>query len=128
MKKRLTIKTTIITTLSPKDICGQALDIIFNYKIQNSDIDKVVFNLNYKEYLNVKTLRDYFFAHGESDTAGGYSWERTEFSNGVCQIKVILYDEETDEKVNPIWDIKETKITCGNSGAFDLTPELGFSD
>jgi hypothetical protein len=132
-KKEVNNQTITIPTQEAKDICGQAKDIVFNYKLQDyGDQDlkgKTVFSSKFGSYIKLEKLEDYFLAYGESKSAGGYKWEITHFDDSnKCQIKVILYDEETDEKVNPIWDIKGTEMTCGNSGAFSLTSELGFSE
>jgi len=131
-KKEVNNQTITIPTQEAKDICGQAKDIVFSYKLQDyADQDlkgKTVFSSKFGNYIKLEKLEDYFLAYGESKSAGGYYWETIQISDNECQIKVILYDEETDEKVNPIWNIKETEIKCDNSGAFEITPELGFSE
>lgn len=123
-------KTTSSTTPVPNVTCEQAVNIVLNYELQEyADQNlkgKTVFSLNLKKYIKLEKLKDYFFAYGESNTPGGYSWETIKFSNSECQVKIILYDKETEEKVNPIWNINGTEMTCENSGAFNLTSELGF--
>lgn len=131
-KKEVNNQITNIPTQEVKDVCEQAKDIVFDYELQDyGDQDlkgKTVFSSKLGTYIKLEKLKDYFLAYGESKSAGGYYWETIKISDDECQIKVVLYDVETKDKTNPIWDIKGNKMTCDNSSAFDLTAELGFSE
>ena len=111
-----------------RDKCEIAKELLFKYKIQNEDIEKFGVKKDYGEYIKIVNLEDYFFANGELNSPGGYKWETVELNEYVCQITILLYEKEDKERINPIWNIENSTIKWVNIGAFNITPELDYSN
>lgn len=103
-------------------VCESARNTLFSYNIVNPEIEKYQARRDYDEYVNVKKLKDYFFANGVRKTPGGYSWEMEELERG-CKIKILLTDDG-EGNANPEWSVLGNFITCLNPSACKLTPEL----